>query len=92
MFWCAKDCPEGRLGVMRTPVSCVSPEGVDTIAQAARPCQEPGAIIDKNSLWDELNIQEKELYVKKKKSQDMGCFLKTFWGDRDIEISQWDLG
>jgi len=24
--------------------------------------------IDKNSLWDELNIQEKELYVKKKKS------------------------
>jgi hypothetical protein len=45
--------------------------------------------IDKNSLWDELNIQEKELYVKKKKAQDMGGFLKTSCEDRDKEISEW---
>jgi hypothetical protein len=27
---------------------------------------------DKNSLWDDLGIPKKELYVKKTKSQDMG--------------------
>jgi len=44
----------------------------------------------KKSLQDGSNIQERELYVKKKKSQDMGCFLKTFWEDRDKKISKWD--
>ena len=48
--------------------------------------------IDKNSLWDELNMPKKELCVKKKKSQDMGGFLKTSCEDRDQEISErdWD--
>jgi hypothetical protein len=32
------------------------------------------------------------LYVKKKKSQDMGCFLKPSWGDLDQELSEWDEG
>jgi len=27
-------------------------------------------LFDKNSLWDELGIPKKELYVKKKNSQD----------------------
>ena len=52
----------------------------------------PVEFFDKNSLWDELNITKKELCVKKKKSQDMGGFLKTFWGDRDKEISERDWG
>jgi hypothetical protein len=45
---------------------------------------------DKNSLWDGLNIQKKELYIKKKKSQDMGGFVKTSCEDRDKELSKWD--
>jgi hypothetical protein len=28
-------------------------------------------LFDKNSLWDELGIPRKELYVKKKNSQDV---------------------
>jgi hypothetical protein len=31
---------------------------------------------DKSSLWNELKQQERKLYVKKKKSQDMGVFSK----------------
>ena len=47
---------------------------------------------DKKSLQDGSNIQERELYVKKKKSQDMGGFLKTSCEDRDKEILErdWD--
>jgi hypothetical protein len=48
--------------------------------------------MDKNSLWDELNLQEKELYFKRKKSQDMGRLLKTYCEDLDQEISEWDEG
>ena len=33
---------------------------------------------DKNSLWNGLNVQKGKLYVKKKKSQDTGGFLKLF--------------
>jgi hypothetical protein len=45
---------------------------------------------DKNSLQDVSTVQKRELYVKKKKSQDMGGFLKTSCEDRDKEISKWD--
>jgi hypothetical protein len=31
----------------------------------------------KNSLWNALSLKKRELYVKKKKSQDMGSFVKT---------------
>jgi hypothetical protein len=31
----------------------------------------------KNSLWNALSLKKKGLYVKKKKSQDMGAFVKT---------------
>ena len=33
---------------------------------------------DKNSLWNGLNVQKGKLYVKKKKLQDTGGFLKPF--------------
>jgi hypothetical protein len=46
--------------------------------------------IDKNSLQDVSTVQKKELYVKKKKSEDMGGFLKTSCEDRDKEISERD--
>jgi hypothetical protein len=32
---------------------------------------------DKNSLWNALSLKKMGLYVKKKKSQDMGAFVKT---------------
>jgi hypothetical protein len=35
-----------------------------------------GDFFDKNSLWNELNIEKRELYVKKKKSQDMRVLSK----------------
>jgi hypothetical protein len=38
---------------------------------------------DMNSPWDKLNTQKKGLYVKKKKSQDKGGFLKTSREDHD---------
>jgi len=41
---------------------------------------------------DELSIQKTELGVKKKKSQDVGCFLKTSCEDRDKEISERNEG
>jgi len=45
---------------------------------------------DKKSLQDGSNIQERELYVKKKKSQDIGRFLKASCEDLNKEISEWD--
>jgi hypothetical protein len=34
-------------------------------------------LFDKNSLWDELGIPKKELYVKKKNSQDVTLQLRV---------------
>jgi hypothetical protein len=48
----------------------------------------PCPLADKDSLWDELNIQKRDLYVKKKNSQEMDGFLKRPWGDRDKELSE----
>jgi hypothetical protein len=47
-------------------------------------------IVDKNSLWNELNMQKKWVVCQKRKSQDMGGFVKTSCEDRDKELSKWD--
>jgi len=47
---------------------------------------------DKNSLWlwDESNIQKKEWYGKKKKSQDMGYFFRRPGEERDERFLRWN--
>jgi len=37
-------------------------------------------LVDKNSLWDELNIQKRELYVKKKKITRYGVLSQAILG------------
>jgi len=45
------------------------------------------ACVDKNSLWNGLNIEKRELYVKKKKIHKIwGNFLKPSWGNQDKEL------
>jgi hypothetical protein len=37
---------------------------------------------DKNSLWNELNIQKRELYIKKEKITGYGMFSQAILGRR----------
>jgi hypothetical protein len=44
---------------------------------------------DKNSLWVGLNIRKPKWYVKQKRPQDGGCFLKPSGGEPHKKLSQW---